>query len=63
MINLFLGIMVFLLIGIILWSYLFDPNNGLVVSASKKGFILLLIVLGLLCIYLLSTGIFYSFFV
>ncbi|UOQ43629.1 hypothetical protein MUN89_17230 [Halobacillus salinarum] len=62
MINLFLGICMLALIGLILWSYLFDPNNALVVSTTKKGFTLLLIVLVLICLYLLITGIYYSFF-
>ncbi|ASF38589.1 hypothetical protein CEH05_05500 [Halobacillus halophilus] len=61
MINLFLGIGMLFLIGVILWSYKFDPNNALVVSASKKQFIMLLTVLSLLTLYLLSTGVYHSF--
>ncbi|MFZ0368175.1 MULTISPECIES: hypothetical protein [unclassified Halobacillus] len=62
MINLFLGIGMLFLTGVILWSYKFDPNNALVVSASKKQFILLITVLTLLTLYLLSTGVYHSFF-
>ena len=62
MINLFLGIGMLFLTGVILWSYIFDPNNALVVSASKKQFILLITVLILLTLYLLSTGVYNSFF-
>ncbi|WP_281976078.1 hypothetical protein [Halobacillus litoralis] len=61
MINLFLGICMVGIISLIVWSYIFDPNNGLVVSFTKKKFILTLVVLSLITIYLLSTGIYHSF--
>ncbi|KHE72321.1 hypothetical protein [Halobacillus sp. BBL2006] len=61
MINLLLGIGMVGVLGLFLWSYAFDPNNSVVVSFSKKNFILTLIVLGLFTLYLLSTGIYYTF--
>ncbi|MGI8317153.1 hypothetical protein [Halobacillus mangrovi] len=61
MINLLLGIGMLGVLGLFFWSYVFDPNNAIVVSFSKKNFILTIVVLGLFTLYLLSTGIYYSF--
>ena len=61
MINLFLGIMMLGILGLFLWSYAFDPNNGLVVSFSKKKFLFTLTIILLLTLYLLSTGIYHTF--
>ncbi|UOQ92642.1 hypothetical protein MUO14_19775 [Halobacillus shinanisalinarum] len=61
MINLVLGVVMLFIVGLYLGSYIFDPNNALVVSLSKKQFIILLIVFTLITVYLLGTGIYHSF--
>ncbi|MFD2924477.1 hypothetical protein [Halobacillus naozhouensis] len=61
MINLAIGLVMLVVIGLYIWSYVFDPNNALIVSLSKKQFFTLLLVFTLITLYLLSTGIYHSF--
>ncbi|WP_347552424.1 hypothetical protein ABFG93_08820 [Pseudalkalibacillus hwajinpoensis] len=62
MTNLAFGIILFLILGFVQYSWFYDPNNGVAIDfKSKSSYIITTIVLGALVGYLITTGIFQSY--